>query len=975
MKEKILPHLVCLCLLSFAGVLAAATSFAWFAKLGGETEKHIDGEIGLRSYFYDGDGTEERPYEIVLPVHFYNLCRLQNLGIFPEKKYFQIGHYFDGLENSPSCLNLEGNKVGYLDMQSFSSSREVLPIGSENTPFVGHFNGNGIPITNLKVTGYPEDIGVFGYISYQGYVEGLVCEDLEIHSKGYNSNPSDQSNLLFSADIDDIFNSAHYLANDTNLTLYRYEFGSFEANNLKHTNGINGTTIVNINDPANLSGDIYNKAYFAPVFPNVLNDRFTYSWISSSSLINTTNVIDINNDGAGDSVIAFDLTALKNSSDFNSGGDMQADARISLIASTEVDNYIFSRVIQSYTIEFYSNGDTYSGDGSRGIMSASIFCDYVDNGAAGDRNTHYHHGNNIGFLAGHLDGSMKRCYVYNGKFTFNQVDFTPIMTESDTGLIGQISKSVINSIDPDLGLTTNGDVGIMNFSRIYSLIRNDVTLEDGTNVLACGRQMPSGSNSYINYVSYDPYINQETFGSFAKYMRHDNPAVGDYHYIVKTGTDMTSYIDSGYPIDRQSQIKSDFNRVDFLWNNIIEDEENIDRGLGVFKIVTAYNAEAISGEYGNYMLNNIDESVIINGSAKTKVYFSTAELDHTISGNAWDYPFPATSLPSYSDINSFDYPFSRDYNYMFELNLEDMAKAGTNNYMYNTDSSFLANYLYLKLINKYGAHITPGNPRFGFMFLNDQNERLTSLSSYMPVNKPGAKHNYNGKYYPDKSIVFHIDNPNGANVSVVGRNDDITIYRNDVNSSAAVTALYSMKSSFSNVDYNDANRYFTYDVESGATSTKTVNISNMDKDDGKLYGHIFKLPPGDYCLGARSGTAHIYFLAVQGQTDATVGDKTMANMGNSIEFCNFLTQTPTLANYPSSLEISDITFKANFNSGIAREYYVKTKNDKGVNCLWLDFTDLPDEFVTYLMTYSPTKTACYIQNTRYQDLNIFFRTS
>ncbi len=61
MKKIVLPQLVCICLLSLAGALVAATSYAWFAKLGGETEKHIDGEIGLRSYFYDGDGTEERP--------------------------------------------------------------------------------------------------------------------------------------------------------------------------------------------------------------------------------------------------------------------------------------------------------------------------------------------------------------------------------------------------------------------------------------------------------------------------------------------------------------------------------------------------------------------------------------------------------------------------------------------------------------------------------------------------------------------------------------------------------------------------------------------------------------------------------------------------------------------------------------------------------------------------------------------------
>ena len=982
--KKLVSKIILGCVaLGIFSISMTALTLGWFVGAGGRTDDQaIDGEIGLRGYFYAGDGTVSSPYEIVSPVHFYNLTRLQNLGVFPQKTYFQIGHVFD--ENDGlRCINpgSENEYDSFLDMSSISNSEtKIIPIGSEATPFVGEFNGNGIPIKNLKVTGYPEDIGVFGYVACTGIVDGLVCDNLEICSLGYNSTSSDNDYQLYHADLDytfttaeELFSGSHYLSTDTSLSVYKLTGSVYTENNLKHPNGTGGTALLNLNAVANKTGYVTKVAYFKPTFPQVQNDPFTYSWQASSSIIKTDTVLDIDGDGTPDEAIVIDMTNLAESDDFNSGGDMEADVRISLVASTEVDGYVFSRVIQTYVIEFYSNGDTFSGEGSNGLYSAAIFCDYSDDVTVGYRATNYHHGNNVGFLAGHVDGKMANSYVYNARFTFNDTGYTPILTESDTGLIGEIGTNVVNGIDPDLGLVTNGDIGIINFSRIYSLIRDDMYA--GKTVIA-GREYKSDLINKANYIAYTPYIDQDsvTFQNYEKYMRKRDRSQslgGGVDYITGTDTDMSQYNDTAGITITNSNIHSDFNSIDFAPNKVIEDEEGIDRGLGVFKIVTSHHSYYNDQNYNSYFLDNIGDSRIMNGTPKTKVYFSTAEYR---GGDGWRESKRGLSLPSYSDINSFNYPFSRDYNYVFELDLEDMALAGRNNYMYNTDSPFLTNYLSSVLIDKYGAPISKLNPRFGFMFLSDQNERLDSLSSYMPVKVPDSSNTitYDGVKYPTKCISFRIENEHGANVSVVGNGNDISIYSHNT-SNGATSKLYTMRSAGSPGTDND--RYFTYDVETGETSTEAVKNNNMDGDGGALYGHIFRLPQGDYCIGAANDTANIYFLAVQGQTDASIGSKDIADIGNSIDKVNFLTNAPTFSAFSNhSLSITDVTFKALYNDSVNTSFTVATKEEDAVNYLSIAFSDSPNQFVTYLLTYSPTKQTHFINNTRYKDINVFYRT-
>ena len=1407
MKKTTLVRIFGSVLVAFSALSVAVATIAWFLRPGGETDKTINGEIGLRGYFYAGNGDEDTPFEIVTPNHFYNLCRLQNLGIFSnDRKYFQIGHDFGGSIGVSCIVGYENSNPiydKYLDMGELSHTNKILPIGSESAPFIGDFNGNGIPVKNLKIQGNPEDIGVFGYVSYEGSVTGLICDTLEICSTGYSDNNLSKDNQLFSADIDSLFVQNASGFNAASLSLI--ERGVAGENNLKKLNGTNGTPLTELNNPSNIVEDstINDKYTFKVYYPTGANKGpFSYSWKSSSPLIKLkekTNDYEI---------LEIDMATLQTSNDFNSGTNSQIDSRISIIASVDVDGYVFSRVIQSYTVEFYSNKHGYSGwnivdkskirfsedaasvvptvgqegdyyiikgnnsalslyyrgpsawtqitttettafnygntaptwaertsyaatngsyyihtyedektheikyvlysrDALDGYFTANVYCDYAahEDYPEGDKNTNYHHGNNIGFLAGHVDGSFSNSYVYNGKFTLQYNEgYEAINTESETGLIGEVGTNVVNALDPDFGLTQNGEIGIMNLSRIYSLIRDTDAYGNDITMSPSDPQIKAGKANGQDYISYENYLSP-TITRFAKYLRR-HP---DYEngYITKAGRDTgTTFpgqdwhdytIPNNYP--------SDFNSVDFSYNQVVEDEmtgyyidestldlylktnyswgdplttdvhfsrlspdvntgsvgdyifntvtktlfikesnswgdiipakkgtdvptkkdsdksgdyyirsidastvqlyafdgstwnlttvssgtgipnpasgnvgdkyidlsngyndlyikvascwkkkaalygngepsgdfgqlgelyvdidepslyskinnayeweldnsatistqsispsselgnnghycidsisyslfkkaegewgildiassgrgivdkssdNSGDLGLGVFKIVSQYDpnakVSAASDPFG-YFTSGIGKCRIMKGTPKNKVYFSTAELDRT-KADSFD-AFRATTLPSYYDLHSFDWPFSKDYNYCFELDLSDKDQA-QGQYMYNTDSGFLTHYLYNILIDKSGAPIQPGTEKFGFLFAAADDKKYTtisSLSSYMPVGDPAVnnvntKQNFgtdaNPRWYPQNSIVFHIDNQYGANVSVVGNGADITIYGNNPLNNSPITPLYTMKGTAANS--RDAHRFFSYDFKTGRTSTESIAYGDMYikttddyehdpftlwqessegdtwdqvpsvttgvgipadaneggyayyidvkannlyhweiveseeedtygwakqygvlsgsgepptnpdmKESNALYGHIFKLPKGDYVIGGENGaTANIYYLAVQGQTDSNIGANDTAVIGNAITDVDFLTEPPVA---DQQLQFAYFSFKCNFNT-VGGEYIVGIDTEDE-NKFRIYFSDHPEPFVIYLLTYSRVTTQPY----------------
>ena len=1099
MKKGLFGRILGIGLVSLSAVSVTIATLAWFTGPGGQTDKSVDGSLDLRGYFYGsnkGDDSDE-PYEIVTSTHFYNLCRLQNIGIFSEViKFFQIGHNFSELylyntdqnqgfldidgedengnyapsagcyvsdvkpDSNPQSLGLaciakyiDGKPVytRVLDMRTASESYTILPIGSEGAPFHGHFNGNGVPIKNLKITGYPEDIGVFGYVAYDGVVEGLVCSHLEVDSLGYTSTPPDYSTDLFSRSIDRIFgNQLDPLTSYMNMTFVdnnTLENGEPRRLPLKNPNEQAGVPIRNVNHNSKVAkivpeqGDptystIYN-GYFIPSWPTraqVGGVPMTFHCKSSSSLLREYKPSDIS---AGLSVnnadipttnsnfgkpFVIDMANLKKQlptaeNSFNDGTEKTVDARLSIVASVEVDGFTFSRVIQSYKFIFSSNRTNYPNGG----YSVAIYCDYVNKFGASDKPTEYFHGNNIGFLAGHVDGTFSKCYVYDGTFVLNNGSgCEAIETESQTGLIGEIGTNVINTLDPTYGASELGNTGIMNFTKIYNKIRRDFTVSDflPSNHADFNDQSKSvfggrdtGADPDVSYVSYDNIRNLEynsttgewegDFNLFKDYLRHS--ALGKY--ITKIDGNLSYEVGQNilwHAIPRPGSIPSSYNTVDFLWNNVIQDEYDgsgkriVDRGLGVFKIVTAYNEGAKTGNYENYEHSNMGSSYIINDpTQKTVVYYSTAEYAHKKptkhvdgSGNtyytwetdmitnqpAWGTdtgqidPLRPTTFPSYSDKHSFEYPFSRDYNYCVKLDLTD--NMGTNNYMYNTDSDFLTNYFSSILIDQFGFPIEWKDPRFGMMMINSSGESVDYLQSYMPLNKPGSKQDYGsgGPYYPQATIAFEITSEEGANISVVANNADISIYSFDSStSSGGVTEIYTMRSKNYNTStanlYDvptdiDKHRYFEYDGEKEPSTTGDnlntfleTEVTDDNMLDGKaLYAHVFKLKKGEYCIGSSQDTntnsqanwARLYYLGVQGQTLGEVGyNNHTAVSAEVVNDVDFLLDEPTLADYRNgTLPLAQLSFKSIFNEDFSnKEFNVSTTTAQGNNYIMISFDD------------------------------------
>lgn len=133
---------------SIIGITAFALSavvlgtVAWFQTTIAIPKVKINGN-SAGAYFAYGNGnpvneedplSSDRPYGISHPRHLYNLAWLQYMGFFADGQY-----YFELADSVP--------ETG-LDMDGWI----LPPIGTEDNPFVGHFDGNEKTIKNLTIS-------------------------------------------------------------------------------------------------------------------------------------------------------------------------------------------------------------------------------------------------------------------------------------------------------------------------------------------------------------------------------------------------------------------------------------------------------------------------------------------------------------------------------------------------------------------------------------------------------------------------------------------------------------------------------------------------------------------------------------------------------------------------------------------------------------------------------------------------------
>ena len=138
----------------FSGIAMVTASLAWFLEMTTYSleQANIDANSG-GAYFAYGDGSETKPYGIATTRHLYNLAWMQYLGLFDDKQY-----YFE-LAND-------------VDMSGYY----LPPIGTENHPFLGEFNGQGHSVTGLTVSN--------SYSDFTGYSQ---APELPSHHHSHGS--------------------------------------------------------------------------------------------------------------------------------------------------------------------------------------------------------------------------------------------------------------------------------------------------------------------------------------------------------------------------------------------------------------------------------------------------------------------------------------------------------------------------------------------------------------------------------------------------------------------------------------------------------------------------------------------------------------------------------------------------------------------------------------------------------------------
>ena len=146
MKKAV--HTICIFLsLAFAFV---AVTFCWFSR--GELLNFRDDFGSAKaSYFGGGDGSsEEKAYVISSSTHFYNLAWLQYLGYFNAAGGANNGRL-------QSYFKLTKN-IDMRELQRNGTVSALPPIGTEQYPFIGNFDGCGHKIDNVFVSNLMSDL-------------------------------------------------------------------------------------------------------------------------------------------------------------------------------------------------------------------------------------------------------------------------------------------------------------------------------------------------------------------------------------------------------------------------------------------------------------------------------------------------------------------------------------------------------------------------------------------------------------------------------------------------------------------------------------------------------------------------------------------------------------------------------------------------------------------------------------------------
>lgn len=188
MKTKAYRAISLIVALLVAVLMTVGYVFAWLVDRR-QSELVISG-TSAGAYFDSGDGSEETPFVIANPTHMHNLAVLQNAGKFVDRNGNPKKYYFE-IKKTVNIINMSGHYIP--------------PIGNDEYPFIGDFNGNGKTLANLRVTTDKDDllaeyprhadnnyefsqaVGLFGMTGESSDIHNVILENPSVDIAGVGS--------------------------------------------------------------------------------------------------------------------------------------------------------------------------------------------------------------------------------------------------------------------------------------------------------------------------------------------------------------------------------------------------------------------------------------------------------------------------------------------------------------------------------------------------------------------------------------------------------------------------------------------------------------------------------------------------------------------------------------------------------------------------------------------------------------------
>ena len=711
---------------TMASGIAAVYSVFTFFLLNNTVSDDGDGRgnIGLRSYFHTGVGTALRPFVITRPRHFYNLARLQNLGAFSGQTYFQLGYDLTsgGKGNNNGVLDEEGEKwlvyasdsgnetSQVLDMSGSFYRNTIFPIGSEGAPFYGEFTGNNLVISNLTVTSFPEDVGVFGYTAAGSYVHDVFFKNLTIEDDGWDK-------TVLSPDFYAPAENSYTLSATSNDSASAPSDGSWLAEDKGITAGTSTITITCTGVPSS----------YSPKFR-----------CSSQYLVE---------DSTRAGTFSFDLDKVAQDTGLATTVAGNVYTRLSVCSNYSTQGHLYSHVLGTFTVNIKCDGNgNYSYNIKKDVYNTE---DTVNDSMS---ITNYKHGANIGFVFGHCDGSARNIYVDGGSLKMNNGSSSAryaLAQESETGLIGEIGASLDKEGTPNSAYQGNFETGVVNFTDIYNNVMSPYGTSETYYQVSDSHNGIDGENRVSNFgTKYTDFKPADGTGDdYLEYMRQ---------YTVGSTTHyLTDYYPNSYFTSTSSEDYNYAYNLSFAGRKLVADARDeagnvvVKRGLGVFKMATgATDNDTFFGE----QMKNIQEFQIKRGRSFNELFYTTAEYDSTSEVRSGDTTwfnnwktgetngtriFTPSTLPTYVSDYTWNTELEKTTNYVFRTQLDTAANMENKNYFANNKSRFLQEYFRYKLINSSNQKIAIGTKDFGIKVQKASKSKdeppvnITSFDSYL----------------------------------------------------------------------------------------------------------------------------------------------------------------------------------------------------------------------------------------------------